>query len=769
MVRRRTLRYAMDKEKDLVCGMQVDPQKTKFRSSYLKKTYFFCSARCLDAFEDNPEKYTGVIKREGESKKSALWTCPMHPEIVQDHPGDCPICGMHLEPLTGGSLTEDTEYLEMKKRFIVGAILTIPLAFLAMGGMFIPLILMGTLSSGWIQWLLCTPVLFWSGWPLLSKGWSSFLRLRLNMFSLIFLGVLAAYLFSTAALLIPGFIPSSAHHQGEAPLYFETAAIITVLVLLGQVLELRARSRANDALSALMGRAAKFARRVEGGAEKEVPIDEIRIGDVLRVKPGDKIPVDGVVLEGTTFVDESMWTGEPIPVEKKEGNAVVGGTINFKGTFLMRTTKVGKDTLLSRIVQMVAEAQRSRAPIQSLADQVSAYFVPLVVMIAVATFLFWFFLGPEPRLSFAVFNAVAVLIIACPCALGLATPMSIMVGMGRGAREGVLIRDAKALEVLEQVNTVVVDKTGTLTEGKPKLTGLIVNKPGNENFVLQMAASLEQASEHPLAHAILQGAGEKKLSLVKAERFTAFPGGGITGSVEGKSVVAGKEQFLKEQHVQGVEPLVEKVGRHLQEGESVIFIGVDGEAQGAITVSDPIKKSTPEAIDAIHEFGIEVVMLSGDNEKTAASVGRKLGIDAVHANVNPEDKYRFIEEIKKQGKIVAMAGDGVNDSPAISAADVGIAMGTGTDVAMESATVTLVKGDLKGIAKAIRLSRAMMRNIRENLFFAFVYNVLGVPLAAGVLYPLTGMVLSPVVAALAMSLSSVSVIANALRLRRTKL
>ncbi|CRX37598.1 heavy metal translocating P-type ATPase [Estrella lausannensis] len=759
----------MENEKDPVCGMQVNANKTEFKSDYREKGYFFCSARCLQAFEQNPEKYLSGTPSQDMGGKSALWTCPMHPEIVQDHPGDCPICGMRLEPKEGGSLTEDTEYLEMRKRLVVGTILTIPLAILAMGGMLIPLQEIEALGTGWIQWLLCTPVIFWSGWPLLSKGWSSFLRLKLNMFSLIFLGVLAAYIFSALALVFPDFLPDSLLHEGEPPLYFETAAIITVLVLLGQVLELRARSRASDALSALMGRAAKFARRIENGEERDVPVDEIHIGDVLRVKPGDKIPVDGVILEGATFVDESMWTGEPVPVEKQEGSAVVGGTINFKGSFLMRASKVGSDTLLARIVRMVAEAQRSRAPIQSLADKVSEYFVPLVVVVAIATFFGWYFLGPEPRLSFAVVNAVSVLIIACPCALGLATPMSIMVGMGRGASEGVLIRDAKALEMLEKVNTVVVDKTGTLTEGKPKLTGLITVQGGDEIYLLKMAASLERESEHPLAHAILQGAEERKIPLAKAERFTSFAGGGITGWVEGKWIVAGKESFLKEQGCAGMESLAERVGQSLKEGESVIFVGVDGRAQGAIMVSDPIKKSTPEAIEAIHGFGIKVVMLSGDNEKTALAVGKKLGIDGVHANVNPEKKYHFVEELKRQGMIVAMAGDGVNDSPAISAADVGIAMGTGTDVAMESATVTLVKGDLKGIAKAIRLSRAMMRNIRENLFFAFIYNLLGVPIAAGILYPLTGMVLSPVIAALAMSFSSVSVIANALRLRHKKL
>lgn len=755
--------------RDPVCGMQVAPQKTAMKHTFDGKDYYFCSESCLKKFRRSPESYLNSAKEE-QTMGASLWTCPMHPEIRQDHPGDCPICGMRLEPImTSGLPAEDEEYGDMKRRLKGAAILTVPIVFLAMGEMFLSKAAASSAYLGWAQLFLCTPVLFWAGLPIFRKGWVSIISLKLNMFSLIFIGVLAAYFSSAAALFFPKLFPSALYREGQPPLYFETAAVITVLVILGQVMELRARSRASLALSELIGRAAKLARVLREGDEFEVPIEEIKPGDILRVKPGDKIPVDGVVFQGASFVDESMVSGEPLAVEKGVGSPVVGGTVNTTGSFLMRASKVGKDTLLARIVQMVAEAQRSRAPIQSLADKVSEYFVPAVVFVAIAAFLGWLITGPEPSLNYALLNAVAVLIIACPCALGLATPMSIMVGMGRGAKEGVLIRNAEALEKLEKVKTLVVDKTGTLTEGKPKLTRIHALEPTNEALLLKIALTLEKESEHPIASAIVKGVEARGIPPSSVERFSSFTGGGVTGWVDGHFAVIGKEMFLREQKAAGVTTLVSLASSSGIEGETIIYIAIDNEAQGFITVSDPIKQSTPQAIKELHSLGIKIVMLSGDNESTARAVAKKLGIDAVHANVSPEMKYRYIEEIKGKSEVIAMAGDGINDAPALSLADVGIAMGTGTDVAMESASVTLVKGDLRGIVKSIHLSRAMMRNIRENLFFAFIYNVLGVPVAAGILYPWTGMMLSPVIAALAMSFSSVSVISNALRLRNIKL
>lgn len=692
------------------------------------------------------------------------WTCPMHPQIVQKHPGDCPICGMALEPKTVSlDKEDDNEYKEMLRRFIFSALLAIPLSFLAMGP---PVI--SEENARILEFILCSIILFGPGRFILSKGVSSFIKMSLNMFSLIFLGVSAAYLYSTIALFFPRLFPKIILHHGEAPLYFETAAIITVLVILGQVLELKARSKTSLAIKTLLAKGAKSARLIDHGVEKEVPIEHVKVGDILRVKPGEKIPVDGRIVEGSSSIDESMITGEPMPVEKTVGEAIVGGSINQEGSFLMEAAKVGKDTLLSRIVQMVAEAQRSRAPIQSLADKVSSYFVPFVVLAALITFLAWKFFGPEPGSLLGLINAVAVLIIACPCALGLATPVSIMVGMGRGAEEGILIKNAEALEKLEKVDTMITDKTGTLTEGKPKLSKVIALN-GQEEKLLSLAASLETNSEHPLARAIVKGAEERELPLYKAENFRSFTGKGVAGRVEGHDMVVGKLHFLQERNIQGLDPLLQKADELKKQSESAVFAAIDGAAAGLITVSDPIKATTKNAVDELHRLGKKIIMLSGDNKQSAEFVAAKLGIDEVHADISPVEKLAFINKIKNQGKCVAMAGDGINDAPALSIADIGIAMGTGTDVAMESADITLVKGDLLGIVKSIHLSHKMMQNIRQNLLFAFIYNSLGIPLAAGLLYPFTGLLLNPIIAALAMSLSSVSIIANALRLRNIKL
>lgn len=723
----------------------------------------------MDSFKQNPDKYLSA-QRQIEPVSSAEYTCPMHPEIVQDHPGNCPICGMALEPKNVETKADDSEYKNMRLRFWLGLAFSIPVFLLAMGSMisnfdhFIPINL-----SRWLQFILSTPVVLWAGWPFFDRGWRSVINHHLNMFSLISLGVGVAYLYSIIAFFFPQAFPPSFFLHSEVPLYFESAAIITVLVLLGQVLELKARSQTSQSIKALLGRAAKSARVIVDEEEKEIPIDQVKVGDILRVRPGDKIPVDGKITEGTSNIDESMITGEPIPVQKEVGCAVISGTINQTGSFLMQAEKVGSKTLLSRIVQMVAEAQRSRAPIQSLADKVAGYFVPLVVLVAVLTFIIWALIGPQPSFVYGLVNAVAVLIIACPCALGLATPMSIMVGMGRGAEAGVLIKNAEALEKLERVKIIVVDKTGTLTEGKPKLTQVISNEQGKENEILRLAAAVEQNSEHPLAASIVQGAKERSISLPKVENFQSITGGGVIGKVENHEVLVGKSNFLQERKINDVNTLQQKAQELQKQAITVMFMAIDGQAVGLITVSDPIKSSTPNAIEQLHQLGQKIVMLSGDNEQTAQSVAKKLNIDEVHAGVAPEYKQEFIQKAKGKDGFVAMAGDGINDAPALAAADVGIAMGTGTDVAMESADVTLLKGDLIGIVKAIHLSHAMMRNIRQNLFFAFIYNALGIPIAAGILYPFIGLLLNPMIAALAMSLSSVSVIGNALRLRHTKL
>ncbi len=702
------------------------------------------------------------------------YVCPMHPEIVRPEPGFCPICGMALEPRTV-TLEEEVnpELVNMRRRFWVGVILSVPIALLAMSDM-IPGQPVQRIASpqilNWLQLVLATPVVLWGGWPFFQRGWASIVNRSLNMFTLIAIGVGTAYVYSVVATLFPHLFPQSFRgHSGEVGVYFDAAAVITTLVLLGQVLELRARSKTSRAIKALLGLAPKTARLIrDDGTEVDVPLDQVKPGDRLRVRPGEKIPVDGIVIDGATSVDESMITGEPIPVEKTKGSKVTGGTVNGTGSFIMRAERVGSDTLLAQIVRMVAEAQRSRAPIQKLADVVAGYFVPAVVLVALLTFIVWALFGPEPAMAYALVNAVSVLIIACPCALGLATPMSIMVGMGRGATAGVLIKNAEALEVLEKIDTLVVDKTGTLTEGKPRLISVIPVRGQDEVELLFLAASLERGSEHPLAAAIVKGAEERRVKLAETREFRSITGKGVVGSVDGKKVVLGNAKLLEELNIKAGE-LWGQSEELRKEGQTVMYVVVDGAIAGLLGVADPVKQSTPEAIGLLHEDGIKIVMLTGDNRTTAEAVARRLGIDQIQAEVLPEQKVEVVKRLQAEGRMVAMAGDGVNDAPALAQAHVGIAMGTGTDVAMESAGVTLIKGDLRGIAKARRLSRATMRNIRENLFFAFIYNVLGIPIAAGVLYPFFGVLLSPVIASVAMTFSSVSVIGNALRLNKLPL
>lgn len=694
-----------------------------------------------------------------KSSNTNIYTCPMHPEVQQDHPGFCPICGMTLELKNPANEEDDGEYRNMLHRFWIGVFLTIPVLILAVSNPTEQL-------SRWMQLILSTPVVLWAGWSFFEKAWYSLLNRSLNMFTLIALGVGAAYFYSVIAVLFPHLFPDSFKQRGDIFIYFEAASVITVLVLLGQVLELKAKSQTSHAIKALLGRAAKTAHLILNDQEQEVAIDQVKVGDILRVKPGEKIPVDGTITEGSSFIDESMITGEPIPVEKLTNDNVTGSTINQTGSFLMKATRVGSETLLARIVQMVSEAQRSKAPIQKFADVVSGYFVPTVVFIAILTFIIWASIGPEPRFVFALVNAVAVLIIACPCALGLATPMSIMVGIGRGAEMGVLIKNAEALEKLEKVNAIMMDKTGTLTEGKPRITQVVAVSGWQENDLLRLAASVEKNSEHPLALAIVQGAQEKKLEIPEVKQFNSITGGGVKGFVEGKNVLVGKQNLLIDNQISGIESLQSKANEAQEQAQTVIFIACDGKAVGFIAVADPIKSSTPKAIEELHRLGIKVIMLTGDNKATAQAVANRLKIDEIHAGVDPKDKNALILRLKQANQVVAMAGDGINDAPALASSDVGIAMGTGTDVAMESAGVTLVKGDLTGVVQAIILSRATMRNIRQNLFFAFVYNAAGVPIAAGVLYPFIGLLLNPMIASAAMACSSVSVILNALRLRR---
>ena len=750
-------------EKDPICGMDVDPATAAEAVERDGKKYYFCNPSCAQKFrEENPEK-----PPRGNPPQGSKWTCPMHPEIIRDGPGSCPICGMALEPMSVSlEEVENPELADMRRRFWVSLVLTTPVLALAMGSMLFP----HALSGGWRPWAeaaLATPVVLWAGWPFFLRGAESLRNRSLNMFTLIALGIGVAYAFSVVAILFPNLFPASFRgHGGEIGVYFEAAAVITTLVLLGQVLELRARSQTGAAIRSLLELAPKTARRLgPDGQEADVSLDQIRPGDRIRVRPGEKVALDGMVEEGASAVDESMVTGESIPVEKKVGDRVIGATQNTSGTLLVRVEKTGEDTLLARIVGMVSEAQRSRAPIQKLADKVSGIFVPAVIGAAILTFVAWAVWGPEPRLAFAVVNAVSVLIIACPCALGLATPVSVMVASGKGASLGVLFRNAEAIEKLGPVDTLVVDKTGTLTEGKPKLVSVLPGEGWSESELLRLSASLEQGSEHPLASAIVSGAAARGIRPGRAESFRSIPGKGVTGTVDGRQVLLGTARLLEESSV-SVGSLKERAEALRQEGQTVLFACVDGRVAGALGVADPIKPTTPDAVRELRAGGVRLVMLTGDGRATAQAVATKLGIEEVMAEVLPDQKKSAVESLQKAGRKVAMAGDGINDAPALAQADVGIAMGSGTDVAIEAADVTLVKGDLRGVARAQALSRATMRNIRQNLFFAFVYNLLGVPIAAGVLYPTLGILLSPMLAAAAMSLSSVSVITNALRLRR---
>ena len=813
---------------DPVCGMYVDPQKARGSVEYRGKKYFFCSSRCVERFKTDPETYLdakapaaplvqlGVEKaqpaltspqiasngtRQGSvayicpmdadvresnpgpcprcgmalEAESIEYTCPMHPEIVRDRPGSCPICGMALEPRIAVTAREDDSELRgMTRRFWVGAALSVPLVIISMWGM-APSSPLHALPPGgmqWLQFLLATPVVLWGGWPFFQRGWASLVNRSLNMFTLIALGTGAAYSFSVVATIAPGLFPESfLGRSGRPEVYFEVSASIVTLVLLGQVLELRARRNTGSAIRALLDLSPKTARRLRpDGSDDDIPLDQVHAGDRLRVRPGDHVPVDGTVEEGSSAVDESMITGESIPVEKSPGAKVIGGTVNQTGSFVMRAEKLGSETLLAQIVRMVAEAQRSRAPIQSLADKISSYFVPAVVVVAVLTFIAWGLWGPQPRMAYALVNAVAVLIIACPCALGLATPMAIMVGTGRGARAGVLVKNAEALETMEKVDTLVMDKTGTLTEGKPRLTNVIPDDGFAALDLLLLVATLEKSSEHPVAAAIVKGAEERGLRLGSAERFQSVPGLGIQGEVRGRQLVVGNTAFLEKKGIQ-VSSLEARAELLCQQGQTVVLAAVDGKPAGVIAVADPIKSSTAEAVQSLRKSGLGLVMLTGDSRATAAAIAQQLGISVgdFEAQVLPERKLEFVKKLQASGHVVAMAGDGVNDAPALAQANVGIAMGTGTGVAMESGDITLVKGDLRAIARARNLSRATMRNIRQNLFFAFIYNLLGVPIAAGVLYPFTGMLMQPIFAAAAMSFSSVSVIANALRLRKVRL
>ena len=800
------------KVKDPVCGMTVSPDQAAGHVDYKGRTYYFCSQSCLDKFQGSPDAYLRPSTTEAQThlpgdtreytcpmdpdvrqigpgscpkcgmalepvsaapRTETEWTCPMHPEIVRDAPGACPICGMALEPRTVTLEDRNPELEDMTRRFTWSLVLTAPILVVMLSELIPGQPLMRVIppaAMAWGQLLLASPVVLWGGWPFFVRGWASVVNRHLNMFTLIALGVGAAYGYSVVATVAPQVFPASFQtHGGQVAVYFEAAAVIVVLVLLGQVVELRARSRTSAAIKNLLGLAPTVARRIGGdGSETEVPLEHVHVGDRLRVRPGERVPTDGVVLEGATTIDESMVSGEPIPVEKGVEAKVTGGTVNGTGTFVMEAQRVGADTLLAQIVRMVSEAQRSRAPIQRLVDTVSSYFVPAVVLVAVITFAVWGFYGPEPRMAYALVNAVAVLIIACPCALGLATPMSIMVGTGKGAELGVLLRNAEALELLERVDTVVVDKTGTLTEGRPALTSIVTRGGIADDELLRLVASVEHVSEHPLAEAIVTGARDRGVLLAEVRDFASVTGKGVRGVVDGRRIAVGNLKMLADEG--GVpEDLVALADEKRRQAETVMFVAVDGQPAGLVGVADRVKATTPEAIRALHEEGVTVVMLTGDSRVTAQAVAATVGIDQVEAEVLPEGKADVIARLQAQGRRVAMAGDGINDAPALARADVGIARGTGTDVAMESAAVTLVKGDLRGIVRARRLSRATMANIRQNLFFAFIYNTLGVPVAAGVLYPAFGLLLSPILASAAMTFSSVSVIVNALRLRRLRL
>jgi Cu+-exporting ATPase len=758
------------KVKDPVCGMMVDPHSAKHRHAHHGRTYYFCNPRCREKFIAEPDKYLSGEQAKEDVPAGTTYTCPMHPEIRQVGPGSCPICGMALEPeLVSLDDAPNPELIDMTRRFWIALALTIPIFFLEMiphltGVSFVP-----AEYSGPLQFAFATPVVLWAGLPFFQRGYASLFSGNLNMFTLIAMGTGVAWLYSVVALFMPSIFPAAFRdHHGNVSLYFEAAAVITALVLLGQVLELRAREQTSGAIKALLGLAPKHARKIaEDGGEEDVAVDAIVVGDKLRVRPGEKIPVDGAVLEGRSSIDESMVTGESMPVTKEKDAKLLAGTVNQSGALVMRADKVGRDTMLAQIVQMVAQAQRSAAPIQRLADRVSAWFVPLVILAAVLAFAAWAMFGPEPRYGYGLVAAVTVLIIACPCALGLATPMSIMVGVGRGAGVGVLVKNAAALERLERVDTLVIDKTGTLTEGKPKLTAIVAGAFG-EDELLRLAASVERASEHPLALAIVDEAKARNLSLVPVRDFHSPTGKGALGWVEGKCLTLGNSAFLKERGLDTA-AFDAEADRLRQQGATAIYVGVDAQTAGVLAIKDPVKKTTREALDALKADGIRLVMLTGDNATTARAVASELGIENVEADVLPDQKAKVVEKLRGEGRVVAMAGDGVNDAPALAAADVGIAMGTGTDVAMESAGITLLRGDLMGIVRARRLSQATMKNIRQNLFFAFLYNAGGVPIAAGVLYPAFGILLSPIVGAAAMALSSVSVIANALRLRFAKI
>ncbi|KAF0145704.1 MAG: Cu2+-exporting ATPase [Nitrospirae bacterium] len=762
---------------DPVCKMEIEDKDAAGKAAYKGTTYFFCSSSCKNKFTGNPasfldEKQSSVLGKE-LSKDEAIYTCPMHPEVRQPSAGLCPKCGMALELKTASGEEENPELVDMMRRFKVSAVLTVPLVLIAMRHYIPGLSIIDRLLSPeimkWIELILATPVVLWGSWPFFVRGWQSVITRNLNMFTLIGLGVGVAYIYSIVAALLPGIFPASFRKEGaEVAVYFEAAAVIVTLVLLGQVLELKARSKTGAAIKALLGLAPKTARRIRNNAEEDIPLEHVNKGDILRVRPGEKIPVDGAVVDGTSSVDESMVTGEPIPVQKQEGDRVIGATINGTGSLIMKAEKVGADTLLSQIIHMVAEAQRSRAPIQKLADIVAAYFVQIVIVIAILTFILWAWIGPEPRMAYAVINAVAVLIIACPCALGLATPMSIMVAMGKGATGGVLFKNAETIEIMKKVGTIVVDKTGTLTVGKPKLIDVIPASGFDEKTILYYAASLERGSEHPLAAAIVKGAEGRGINLIDVEGFDSVTGKGVIGKLEGHKIALGNRKLLDDL---GIDPseFSEKAEAMRREGQTVMFVSMDGKVAGLLGVADPIKETTPEAIQALHKEGIRIVMLTGDNRTTAEAVSKKLNLDDVIAEVLPDQKSEIVKRLQNEGRIIAMAGDGINDAPALAQAHIGVAMGTGADVAMESAGVTLVKGDLRGIVRARRLSRATMRNIKQNIFWAFVYNSLGVPVAAGILYPFFGILLSPIFAAAAMSFSSVSVVGNALRLRSAKL
>lgn len=758
---------------DPVCGMTVDPHTTPHRAQHHGHSYYFCSAGCHTKFTADPDKYlAGKEKVAGPVPEGTIYTCPMHPQIRQVGPGSCPICGMALEPevatAEGGP---NPELVDMTRRFWIGLVLALPVLALEMGGHFFGLHqFLGQTTSNWLQFALATPVVLWAGWPFFERGWRSLVTRNLNMFTLIAMGTGVAWVYSVIATFLPElFPPSFRGADGAVAVYFEAAAVITVLVLLGQVLELRAREATSGAIRALLDLQPKTARRIESdGSEAEVSLDQVAVGDRLRVRPGEGIPVDGEVVEGRSSVDESMVTGESMPVTKEPAGKVIAGSINRSGSFIMRAGRVGRDTLLAQIVQMVAAAQRSRAPIQRLADQVSGWFVPMVIAVAILAFIVWAVFGPEPRFTYGLVAAVSVLIIACPCALGLATPMSIMVGVGRGAQAGVLIKNAEALERMESLDTIVVDKTGTLTEGKPKVVAIVTAQGFVENEVLRFAASVERASEHPLAAAIVAAATERKIELARVMGFDSPAGKGAVGVVDGRRVVLGNAAFLSELGI-STTALDAEAERLRRDGATAIYVALDGKLAGVIAIADPVKETTPAALKALRADGLRVVMLTGDNRTTAEAVARHLGIDEVEAEVLPDRKATVVERLRADGRVVGMAGDGVNDAPALAAADVGIAMGTGTDVAMESAHVTLLKGDLMGIDRARKLSAATMRNIRQNLFFAFIYNAAGVPIAAGLLYPVFGLLLSPAIAAAAMALSSVSVVGNALRLRKVEI